>query len=76
MVIKYWIKWSEELNDKELKGELAKVTRCQDWSSWLYNLVSNLLLFTFYGITWIESASNIYIYLIYFENFVILQIIS
>ena len=73
------IKYEEErvirlqLNVKELKRRISNVTRCQDWSSWLYSLVSNLQLFTFYGIMWIESASDIYISFIYFENFGILQ---
>ena len=73
------IKYEEErvirlqLNVKELKRRISNVTRCQDWSSWLYSLVSNLQLFTFYGIMWIGSASDIYISPIYFENFGILQ---
>ena len=61
------------IESKELKRLIADVTRCQDWSSWLYSLVSNSLLFTIYGIMWIESSSDIYISLIYLENFVISQ---
>ena len=34
---------------------------CQNWSSLLYNLVSNLLLLTIYVIVWIKSASDIYV---------------
>ena len=75
LVIKYeeerviWL----QLNVKELKRRIGNVTRRQDWSSWLYSLVSNLQLCTSYVIMWIETASYIYIVFNYFENFVILQ---
>ena len=49
------------------------MTKCQNWSSWLYSLVSNLLLFTIYDVTWIESASDIYISLFISKTLLFLQ---
>ena len=43
------------------QNRFGDVTRCQSWSSWLYNLVSNFQLYTIYVIMWIKCARDIYI---------------
>ena len=55
------INWNE-LNCKRIESRIGNVTKCQNWSSWLYSLVSNLQLFSIYAIMWLETASLIYIY--------------
>ena len=51
-----------EFKCKRIERRISNVTKCQNWSSWLYNLVSNLQFFTIYVTMWMESASDIYIY--------------